>query len=151
LLTENQGSFCIEFKLLGIIQNCYKSIEYYTECEQSLQINDWEPEEEIEVYEETEESESITGESSQTESIPSSPMKRLKTMVSFEDKRRAVEFWKSGKKKRLSLGTVSHQFRFITSVQQLYEFEKQVETQGSRNDKLKEIWSYTFQEFMSAR
>jgi hypothetical protein len=81
-----------------------------------LEINDWEPEEEIEVYEETEESEeseSITGESSQTESILSSPMKRPKTMVSFEDKRRAVEFWKSGKKKRLSLGTVSHQFRFI--------------------------------------
>ncbi len=136
MLTENQGSFCIEFKLLGIIQNCYKSIEYYTECEQSLEINDWEPEEEIEVYEETEESEeseSITGESSQTESIPSSPMKRPKTMVSFEDKRRAVEFWKSGKKKRLSLGTVSHQFRFITSVQQLYEFEKQVETQEMTN------------------
>jgi len=36
-------------------------------------------------------------------------------------------------------------------VQQLYEFEKQVKTQGSRNDKLKEIWTYTFQEFMSAK
>jgi hypothetical protein len=61
-----------------------------------LEINEWEPEEEIEVYEETEESqesESITGESSQTESIHSSPMKRPKTMVSFEDKRKAVEKW----------------------------------------------------------
>jgi len=66
-----------------------------------LEINEWEPEEEIEVYEETEESqvsESITGESSQTESIPSSPMKRPKTMVSFEDKRKAVEFGKVGKR-----------------------------------------------------
>jgi hypothetical protein len=53
-------------------------------------------------------------------------MKRPKTMVSFEDKRKAVEFWNSGKKKRLSLNTVSNHFRFITSVQQLYEFEKQV-------------------------
>jgi hypothetical protein len=78
-------------------------------------------------------------------------MKRPKTMVSFEDKRKAVEFWNSGKKKRLSLNTVSNHFRFITSVQQLYEFEKQVETQGSGNDKLKEIWTYTFQEFMSAK
>ena len=98
-----------------------------------------------------EESPENTGESSQSESIPSSPLKRPKKIISFEDKKKAVDFWKSGKTKRLSVQTVSQRYRFVTSSQQLYEFEKQIDGSGTRNDMLKEIWSHTFQEFTNAK
>ncbi len=64
--------------------------------------------------------------------------------------KKAVDYCKSGKTKRLSSSSVSTRFRFVTSIQQLHEFEKQIESHGPRNDKLNEIWAYTFQEFINA-
>jgi hypothetical protein len=95
--------------------------------------------------------ESPAAESSQSESLPSSPIKKPRQQISFEDKKKAVDYWKSGKKKRFSLETVSKKFRFVTSIRQLRKFEKQIEESGSRYDKLKEIWSYTFQEFKTSK
>jgi hypothetical protein len=117
-----------------------------------LEINECEPEPETILFEyDSEESDECPTESSQCESIPSSPIKRQKRIIPFEDKKKAVDYWKSGKTKRLSLSSVSARFRFVTSIQHLYEFEKQIESQGSRNDKLNEIWAYTFQEFKNAK
>ena len=41
-------------------------------------------------------------------------------IVTLEYKTKAVAFWKSGKKRRLSLQSVQHKFRKVSSVQQLY-------------------------------
>jgi len=38
-------------------------------------------------------------------------------------KRKAVEFWKSGKKARYSLSTVQHRFKKVKSLPQLYQWE----------------------------
>ncbi len=95
--------------------------------------------------------ESPAAESSQTESLPSSPIKKSRQQISFEDKKKAVDYWKSGKKKKLSLETVSKRFRFVTSIRQLRKFEKQIEESGSRYDKLKEIWPYIFQKFKTSK
>jgi hypothetical protein len=109
-----------------------------------LEINECEPESEtLRFEEESEESdETKTGESSQGES--SSPAKRPKRIITYEDKKKAVEFWKSGKTKKKYLLLFQTDFN-ITSIQQLYEFEKKIDQSGSRIDKLKEIWSFTFQ------
>jgi hypothetical protein len=48
-------------------------------------------------------------------------MKKPKRMISLEDKKKAVDFWKSGKTKKLSLTTVSNRYRFVTSLAQLYK------------------------------
>ena len=66
-------------------------------------------------------------------------------MISLENKKKAVDFWKSGKTKRLSLTTVSNRYRFVTSLPQLYNFEKQLEKSGTRHDVLREVWTYTYQ------
>jgi hypothetical protein len=144
------------FLCVEIIENCQQSIEYYIDSEQSLEIDEDEPDNETIIYEESSESEEdvspeVTGESSQSESIPSSPMKKPKRMISLEDKKKAVDFWKSGKTKRLSLTTVSNRYRFVTSLAQLYKFEHQLETSGTRNEMLREIWTYTYQEFIKAK
>ena len=128
------------FLFIDIIHTCIDSIEYF--------INECEPEPETISFEYDSE---CSTESSQSESIPSSPIKRQKRIIPFEDKKKAVDYWKSGKTKRLSLSSVSTRFRFVTSIQQLYEFEKQIESHRSRNDKLNEIWAYTFQEFKKAK
>jgi hypothetical protein len=89
--------------------------------------------------------------SSVSESIPSSPVKRPKRHISIEDKKRAVDYWKSGKTKNLTLATVSKRFRFVYSIQQLKNFEKHIENYGSREEKIKDIWNYTFNEFLKAK
>jgi CCR4-NOT transcriptional regulation complex NOT5 subunit len=101
------------FLCVEIIENCQQSIEYYIDSEQSLEIDEDEPDNETIIYEESSESEEdvspeVTGESSQSESIPSSLMKKPKRMISLEDKKKAVDFWKSGETKRLSLTTLSN-------------------------------------------
>jgi hypothetical protein len=120
-----------------------------------LEIDECEPESdslpEILNYESDDESCDINVESSQSSSLPSSRIRKSKTFVSLEDKKKAVDYLKSGKKKKLSLATVSKRYRFVTSTQQLYSFEKQIEQSGSRVDKLKEIWLYTVQQFKEAK
>lgn len=144
----------IKFIYVEIIENCQQSIEYFIDSDQSLEIDEGEPDNETIIFYESDESDEeteATGESSQSESIPSSPIKRPKRMISFEDKKKAVDFWKRGKTKRLSLTTVSNRYRFVTSLSQLYDFEKQLETRGTRHDMLREVWTYTYNEFIKAR
>lgn len=43
--------------------------------------------------------------------------------VDLDYKIRAVEFWRSGKKERKSIGNVQHSFRKVKSVAQLYSWE----------------------------
>ena len=146
----------IELKdhLKEIIQSCQESLDYYIETDQSLQIEESEEDEvpfqTLDEFE-SDDSDESTVSSSQTGNGSSSLQKKPRKMIPFEDKKKAVEYWKSGKTRNLNLSTVSKRYRFVTSVRQLYKWEKQILTGGSRNDKLQEIWLYTFMEFKKAK
>jgi hypothetical protein len=71
--------------------------------------------------------------------------------VSLEQKKKAVEFWQSGVRGNRSFSAVHHRFRFVTSQSLLYRFKQQIEAEGTRNDKLKTIASYTLAEFCRAK
>jgi len=51
--------------------------------------------------------------------------------IDFSYKRKAVEYWKSGKKTRRSFSTVQKNFRKVKSLQQLYRCEASVEMGGT--------------------
>ena len=131
----------IELKdhLKEIIQSCQESLDYYIETDQSLQIEESEEDEvpfqTLDEFE-SDDSDESTVSSSQTGNGSSSLQKKPRKMIPFEDKKKAVEYWKSGKTRNLNLSTVSKRYRFVTSVRQLYKWEKQILTGGSRNDKL---------------
>jgi hypothetical protein len=147
------------FLFIDIIKTFVDSIEYFIESDQSFKINLCEPEPETISFEyDSEESEECLTESSkdiyessQSESIPSSSIKRHKRIIPFEDKKKVVDFWISRETKGLSLSSISTRFRFVTSIQQIYEFEKLIESHGSRNDKLNEIRAHTFLEFKNVK
>jgi len=68
----------------------------------------------------------------------------------FEYKKRAVEFWRSGKKKRRSFETVQHKFKKVPSIKYLYNWEQQIEEGGTRNKKLLKISEFVLEEFNNA-
>ncbi|XP_032682282.1 uncharacterized protein LOC116849335 isoform X2 [Odontomachus brunneus] len=69
--------------------------------------------------------------------------------VDFSYKRKAVEFWKSGKKARRSFTTVQRNFRKVKSLQ-LYRWEASVEKGGTNADKFQFIAEYVLQKFEEA-
>jgi hypothetical protein len=96
------------FYFSEIIENCNLSIECYIDFEQNLEIGYNEPENETIVCEESSESEEYTEEqtadSSVSESILSSPVKRPKRHISNKDKKEQLTFG-SGKTKNSALDT----------------------------------------------
>lgn len=74
--------------------------------------------------------ESGTGEDPSTKSLSTSLAlhKEASEMrfIALEQKKCAVEFWLSGKRKHLKLNTVRRRFRFVSSVSQLYRFKEQI-------------------------
>ncbi|XP_071579285.1 uncharacterized protein, partial [Temnothorax nylanderi] len=73
-------------------------------------------------------------------------------------KRRAVEYWRNwdtnarndGKKKNRSLKLVQHHFKRVSSERQLRRWEEQIESGGSRTDKLSYISQVTHDKFTAA-
>ncbi|XP_071581536.1 uncharacterized protein [Temnothorax nylanderi] len=73
-------------------------------------------------------------------------------------KRRAVEYWRNwdtnarndGKKKNRSLKLVQHHFKRVSSERQLRRWEEQIESGGSRTDKLSYISQVTHDKFTTA-
>ena len=86
----------------------------------------------------------------------SSPVsKRLQRVITEEEKQRAVVYWKSGKYKKLNLATVQKSFRYVTSLSQLYKWDKQLQdsstsTNSSRRSKYKQISSHVYENFLQA-
>jgi len=70
--------------------------------------------------------------------------------IDFSYKRKAVEYWKSGKKSRRSFSTVQTKFRKVKSLQQLYRWETSVEKGETNADKLTFITEYVLQKFEDA-
>jgi len=65
-------------------------------------------------------------------------------------KRKAVEFWKSGKKARYSLSTVQHRFKKVKSLPQLYQWELSLQKGGTHREKLLYISEYVLEKFRNA-
>jgi len=70
--------------------------------------------------------------------------------IDIEYKKRAVEFWRSGKKKRRSFEAVQHKFKKVPSIKYLYNWEQQIEEGGTRNEKLLKISEFVLEEFNNA-
>lgn len=71
-------------------------------------------------------------------------------IIDIDYKRRTIEFWRSGSKKRRSIKSVENQFKKVKDEKQLYRWEKQVADGGSRTDKLLYIAQYVLHQFNSA-
>lgn len=65
-------------------------------------------------------------------------------------KRRAVEYWKSGKKGRYSFVTVKNQFKKVKSLRQLYRWEHYIEKGGTHREKMLYISEYVLKNFKEA-
>jgi len=69
-------------------------------------------------------------------------------------KRQAVEYWRNrdanNKKRNRSLQAVQHKFRKVSSERQLRRWEEQLQSGGSRTDKLSYISKFTYDKFTAA-
>jgi len=62
--------------------------------------------------------------------------------VDDEYKQKVIEYWKSGKKRKVKFENVQSKFKRLKSKRQLYRWEAQLEKGGTRNEKLKKISEY---------
>jgi hypothetical protein len=111
-----------------------KTPNFGFESEGTLTIDDIEHENEYIVYEDDNDDE----------------LDKSGKIITIDDKINAVKYWRNegGKKRVLTL--VKSRHRYVTSETQLYIWEKQIMSHGSRYDKLQEIWKHTFNEFKKA-
>lgn len=70
--------------------------------------------------------------------------------IDEEYKQKTVEYWKSGKKRKLKFETVKIRFKRLTSKCQLYRWEEQVARGGNRLEKLKKISENVLYQFKKA-
>lgn len=71
--------------------------------------------------------------------------------VNFEYKQRAVEYWRSSKKKtNLKLETVQHRFKKVKSISQLRRWAHAVNKGGTYREKIARICQYTLDNFKAA-
>ncbi|XP_046744322.1 uncharacterized protein LOC124410191 isoform X2 [Diprion similis] len=70
--------------------------------------------------------------------------------ISFDYKKKAVEFWRSGKTKNLNIRTVAHRFKKVISKTQLKRWAHQINKGGTYKEKLNEISQYTLNRFIEA-
>lgn len=71
-------------------------------------------------------------------------------IVDLEYKEKAVAYWKSGKIKHLSLGTVQKKFRKVKSIDQLYRWNNALQKGGTQREKILYISKYVFNRFEEA-
>lgn len=75
---------------------------------------------------------------------------KTKVSIDFEYKKRAVQYWKSGKHGKMKFQTVQSRFKKLNHNSVLYVWEKQVEEGGNRVEKLSKICEYVLNEFQKA-
>ena len=71
--------------------------------------------------------------------------------VDFLYKKRAIDYWKSGKRGRKTWESVRKRFKHLKHSQQLYRWDEQVHEAGSRIDKLRIINSGVLERFVNYR
>jgi hypothetical protein len=70
--------------------------------------------------------------------------------LSYDYKRRAVEYWRSGKKKNLSLESVRQKFRKVQSISQLKRWAHHINNGGTYREKVGRICAFTLKNFRDA-
>lgn len=70
--------------------------------------------------------------------------------IDYDYKKKAVDYWLSGKNGKLSFQSVRHKFKRVTKIQTLYRWKEQIEQGGSRLDKLLLISKYVLDQFKNA-
>lgn len=70
--------------------------------------------------------------------------------LSFDYKTRAVNYWRSGKKKNLSVHSVQQKFRKVKSVRQLRRWAHYLNKGGTYREKIGQICEFTLENFKSA-
>lgn len=70
--------------------------------------------------------------------------------ISYDYKLRAVEYWRSGKKKNLSLESVQQKFRKVLSVKQLRRWAHTLHKGGTYREKVARICDITLENFKKA-
>jgi hypothetical protein len=73
-----------------------------------------------------------------------------KNFPGLKYKTKTIAFWKGGKKRK-SFQNVQHKFRYVKNINMLYDWNKQIEENGSRNDKLLKIHNHTLNKFKKAK
>ena len=129
-----------------------KANSFNAEVKQNLEFDEDEPEgdndfEDDESEDDNKDEEQTSNGSSTLYSTP----KRSKSFISFNDKKKAVDYWQSEIKKPYKISAVQKNFSFVTSIQQIYEWKKQIEEKGDRISKLKLIKEHTLNEFKNAK
>lgn len=61
---------------------------------------------------------------------------KFREIVDIDYKKRVIEFWRFGQKKRRNIESVRNRFKKVINVTQLYRWEAQVAEGESRTDKL---------------
>ncbi|XP_076644191.1 uncharacterized protein LOC143353999 [Halictus rubicundus] len=88
-------------------------------------------------------------------SSSSSPDESLEEMayvdIDLEYKKKAVDYWKSGRKRPLHFQSVKNQYKKLKRQSDLYRWEEQINKGGCRYDKLKAIAHATLEKFIVAR
>ena len=88
--------------------------------------------------------------SSYAQSQASQPM-RAPELVEISYTRKAVEFWRSGKKKKINPESVMKHYPRLKNATDLYRWATQVDARGARLDKLRAINEMTLGKFTIAR
>lgn len=70
--------------------------------------------------------------------------------LNYENKRKAVEYWRSGKRKNYSIETVRKRYRYVKSVRQLRRWAHQLNQGGTYKEKLHRISEYVLKNLQTA-
>lgn len=129
IITEEEKSFATDLE--NLIKNAMNE-ELFAECIETLTFSD------ESVYPETIPTEENNfGEGSKKSMID----------VNMEYKKKAVQYWRSGKTKCLDFKRVQHKFRKVTHRKTLYRWKKQINECGTKYEKFLQISTYVLDQF----
>ena len=66
-------------------------------------------------------------------------------------KKNAVDYWRNVGGKQRALKTVQHRYQKVTCKKDMYRWESQVNSDGTKHEKLQSISKHTYEEFLKAR
>lgn len=81
---------------------------------------------------------------------PSSTCPHPAGEVDFDYKKRAVDYWRSGKKGNLKFSSVQTQFKRLSNLRQLTRWAKQMDDGGTRREKLLHVSTFTLNKLRNA-
>nr|XP_012147706.1 PREDICTED: uncharacterized protein LOC105663441 [Megachile rotundata]XP_012147707.1 PREDICTED: uncharacterized protein LOC105663441 [Megachile rotundata] len=156
----NAKEFELAQNIIDLIDRCKQAAYTDVETFQELvfdgnsghsKFTSFDYDDENELQEPTTSSSIATVDEKSSTSPDDNPEEKEKENVDLEYKQKAVNFWKSGKKGRLAFKTVQKRYRKLSTVGQLYRWEKHVNIGGSRINKLKLLAQKTIARFIEMR